>query len=201
MASKDEEQILVVPRAALMPDAVHGFRPGPAQEFVERVQTHGVFRRRGDVEQDPSIKQIIPYLMVRHGIRIFVFQRSASGGEARLHGKYSIGVGGHINRSDDVEGNADFLEAGLRRELEEELVLDARWRPRLVGVLNDDTNPVGAVHFGLVHVVEVDSPYIAVRESDTLSGRLADSDAVRGLYERMETWSQLILDAADPTRL
>ncbi len=200
MASKDAEQILVVPRAALMPDAVHGFRPGPAQEYVERVRAHGVFKRRGDVEQDPSIKQIIPYLMVRHGGRIFVFQRSAAGGEARLHGKYSIGVGGHINRS-DVEGDVDLLEAGLRRELEEELVVDARWRPRLVGVLNDDTNPVGGVHFGLVHVVDVDSPHIAVRESDTLTGRLADSDEVRGLYERMETWSQLILDAGDPVRL
>jgi len=143
MASKDAEQILVVPRAALMPDAVHGFRPGPAQEYVERVRAHGVFKRRGDVEQDPSIKQIIPYLMVRHGGRIFVFQRSAAGGEARLHGKYSIGVGGHINRS-DVEGDVDLLEAGLRRELEEELVVDAA--PEQVGEL-------AAVHGIVLHAL------------------------------------------------
>ncbi|MGH2398698.1 MAG: phosphoesterase [bacterium] len=201
MASKDAEQILVVPRAVLIPDdVVHGFRPGPAQQYVERVRAHGVFRRRGDVEQDPSIKQIIPYLMVRHSERLFVVQRSAAGGEARLHGKHSIGVGGHVNRN-DVEGDADLLEAGLRRELEEELIVGAPWRPRLVGVLNDDTNPVGSVHFGLVHMVDVASPDIAVRESDTLTGRLMDSDEIRRLYERMETWSQLILDAGDPIRL
>jgi len=68
-------------------------------------------------------------------------------------------------------------------------------------VLNDDTNPVGSVHFGLVHVVDVEAPAIAVRESDTLSGWLTDPREVRALYERMETWSQLILDAGDPTRL
>lgn len=201
MASKDEEQILVVPRAVLMPDdAIHGFRPGTTEVYVDRVRAHGVFRRRGDMEQDPSMKQIIPYLMVRHDRQLFVVQRSTAGGEARLHGKHSIGLGGHINR-DDVEGDAGLLDAGLRRELEEELILRGPWRPRLVGVLNDDSNPVGSVHFGLVHVVDVGSPDIAVREADTLRGRLMNSDEVQSLYARMETWSQLILDRGDPIRL
>ncbi|HEU5297903.1 MAG TPA: phosphoesterase [bacterium] len=194
------EEILVVPRAALLPRSVHGFTTEGAGEYLTRIRDHAIFRRRGDVEQDPSLKQIIPYLVVRHRDRLFLFQRTASGGEARLHGKVSIGVGGHVNRS-DVEGADDVVEAGLRRELAEELVIGAAWRARLVGVLNDDTNPVGRVHFGLVHVVEVGSPSIAVRESDTLTGRLTDPAEARTLYERMETWSQLILDAADPMRL
>lgn len=201
MASKEEEQILVVPRAILIHgEVIHGFRPGPAEVYVDRVRAHGGFRRRGDVEQDPSIKQIIPYLMVRHDGRLFVVQRSSAGGEARLHGKYSLGVGGHINR-DDVEGDAGFPEAGLRRELEEELIVHGPWRPRLVGVLNDDSNSVGTVHFGLVYVVEVESPDVAVREADTLAGRLMSAQEVGSLYERMETWSQLILDRGDPIRL
>ena len=195
-----DEDILVVPRAALLSGAVHGFTTQGAADYVVRVRDRATFRRRGDMEHDPSMKQIIPYLIIRHRGRLFLFQRSAAGGEARLHGKFSIGVGGHINRS-DVEGAADVLDAGLRRELDEELVIDAPWRARLVGVLNDDTNPVGQVHFGLVHVVDVESPAITVRESDTLSGRLTDPREVRALYERMETWSQLILDAGDPMRL
>lgn len=194
------EQILVVPRAQLMPEPVDGFATRDVAAYLDRVRAHGVFRPRHEIEQDPSMKQIIPYLIVRHRERIFLFQRTSAGSEARLHGKYSIGVGGHINRG-DVEGATDLVAAGLRRELDEELLLAGPWRARLVGVLNDDTNPVGQVHFGLVHVVEVDSPEIAVRESDTLRGRLAQPDDVRGLYEQMETWSQLILDAGDVMRL
>lgn len=195
-----DEQILVVPRERLLPEPVHGFTTKEVADFLTRVRTHGTFRPRGQLEQDPSMKQIIPYLIVRHGERVFLFQRTISGGEERLHGKYSIGVGGHINRG-DVEGADDLVAAGLRRELDEELIVNGSWRARLVGVLNDDTNPVGQVHFGLVHVVDVDSPRILVRESDTLSGRLAGAQEIRQLYDRMETWSQLILDAADPVDL
>ncbi|TMJ01793.1 MAG: NUDIX hydrolase [Bacillati bacterium ANGP1] len=155
---------------------------------------------RAGVEEDPSFKQIIPYLLVRHRGRLFLVQRSTEGGETRLHGKYSIGVGGHINRG-DVEGAQDVIAAGLKRELEEELLIRGTWQARPVGVLNDDSNPVGQVHFGLVHVVEVDSPDISVRESDTLAGRLAALQDVRAVRGHMETWSRLILDAADPTTL
>jgi len=196
-----EEQILVVPRARLFTGpSVHGFTTASAAEYLARVRVHGTFRRRGDMEEDPSMKQIIAYMIVRHGTRLFLFQRTTAGGEPRLHGKFSIGVGGHINRP-DVGGAMDPVAAGLQRELEEELCIGGSWRTRLVGVLNDDTNAVGQVHFGLVHVVEVASADIAVRESDTLTGRLADGAELRDLYDRMETWSQLILDAADPATL
>jgi predicted NUDIX family phosphoesterase len=192
-----DEEILVVPRSLLLPEPVQGFSTEGAAEYLARVHAHARFMRRGDVEDDPSHKQIIPYLIVRHGPQLFLFQRAAAGGEARLHGKYSIGVGGHINRS-DVEGAADVVGAGLKREFEEELTVSRGWQARLAGVLNDDTNHVGRVHFGLVHVIDVETPDIAVREPDVLSGRLADYSEVLSLRDRMETWSQLILDAADP---
>lgn len=195
-----DEDILVVPRSLLLPEPVQGFSTEGAAQFLARVRAHAVFRRRGDIEDDPSHKQIIPYLIVRHGPRLFLFQRSAVGGEARLHGKYSIGVGGHINKS-DVEGAADVVGAGLKREFEEELVVSGRWQARRAGVLNDETNAVGRVHFGLVHIVVVDTADIAVKEPDVLAGRLADSSEVRALRDRMETWSQLILDAAEPAEL
>lgn len=195
-----DEEILVVPRARLLIDPVHGFSRHAAESSLACVRAHGVFRRRTEMEHDHSMKQIIPYLIVRHDRRLFLFQRSSAGSEMRLHGKYSIGVGGHIDRS-DVEGASDVIDAGLRRELLEELIIRGTWRARLVGVLNDDTTNVGQVHFGLVHVVDVDTPNIAIRETDALSGRLVDAAEVRALRDRMETWSQLILDAVDPTEL
>src|SRR5690606_28383021 len=111
---------------------------------------------------------------------------------ARLHGKASIGVGGHLNPVDDGE---DPLMSGLRREWDEELVAD--WEPEftLVGLLNDDSNRVGAVHLGVVFTVEADGRRVAVRERDKLTGEFVEPDAVRAAWDRLETWSQLVADA------
>lgn len=195
-----DEEILVVPRHLLLPRPVHGFTTSGIQEYRSRVLTYGEFRLRSEMEHDPSMKQIIAYAIVRYDSKIFSFQRSTGGGEIRLHGKFSVGVGGHINRS-DVEGAADVVDAGLRRELLEELVVRSPWRPRIVGALNDDSNPVGQVHFGLVHVVDLESPEVEVREAHSLSGRLVDRAELQQLHDRMETWSQFIFAAVDPLTL
>ncbi len=201
MIGETVEEVLVVPRVALFHQRrVSGFETHDLSGFLAAIAHHKSFRPRAQVEEDASLKQIIPYMLVRHRTQLFLFQRAPSGGEARLHGKYSIGVGGHINRR-DVEGAADPVAAGLRRELGEELRIEAQWQARLVGVLNDESNAVGEVHFGLVHVIEVERPAVSVREAGALSGRLVDPQEVRALRDRMETWSQLILDAADPMAL
>lgn len=200
-----DEKILVVPRAILLPEGLRGFRAGPVDEYVQQIRRHGEFRRRGEVEEDPSLKQIIPYLIVRHGERIFLFRRLRRGGERRLRGLYSIGVGGHIARGDmeagDVPHAGDLLHAGLLRELREELIVSGDLNVRPVGVLNDEENPVGQVHFGLVYVVETEHPEVRVREAGRLRGHLATAAEVQEAHPRMETWSRLILDAADPFAL
>lgn len=190
-----DEQILVVPRADLFWNGpFRGVSSVGLDEYLARVRQFGFFRRRGDVEDDPSLKQIIPYLVVQSSGRYMLFQRTQAGGEGRLHGLYSIGVGGHVARA-DVDGEDDVVAAGLRRELDEELIVDGPWTARLAGVLNDDENAVGQVHFGLVHVVNVPSGRVAIRETDRLTGRLAGIGEVRAVYAQMETWSQLVLDA------
>jgi predicted NUDIX family phosphoesterase len=190
-----DEEILVVPRADLFwRGPFRGVTADGLDEYLARVRRHGVFRRRGDVEEDPSLKQIIPYLIVQSGDRYMLFQRTRAGGEARLHNLYSIGVGGHIAKG-DVDGARDLVAVGLRRELEEELRLAGTWSVRLIGVLNDDETAVGQVHFGLVHLVEVLSGDVAIQETDRLTGRLAPTDEVRSVYAQMETWSQLVLDS------
>jgi predicted NUDIX family phosphoesterase len=190
-----EEQILVVPRSALFSrGSFRGVSTDGLDEYYARVRQHGFFKRRGDVEDDPSLKQIIPYLVVSQDGRVMLFQRTNRGGEGRLHGLFSIGVGGHVAQG-DAPGPADAVREGMRRELEEELSLAGGWSARLVGVLNDDDNPVGQVHFGLVHVVDVPTGPVTIRETDRLTGRLASSAEVHEAYSRMETWSQLVVDA------
>ena len=113
--------------------------------------------------------------------------------ERRLRHLYSLGVGGHIN-PEDVAGAADPIEAGLRREWEEEVVYSGRFSTRLLGAINDETTPVGRVHVGLIFLVDGDRPEISIREVDKLAGALFELDAMRSYYLDMESWSQLIFD-------
>lgn len=190
-----DEHILVVPREELFwRGGFRGVDTDGLGEYLARIRLQGIFRRRGDVEDDPALKQIIPYLVVHSGGRYLLLRRTRAGGESRLHDLYSIGVGGHIVR-EDVDGATDVIAAGLRRELEEELLIDGDWSARPVGVLNDDANRVGQVHFGLVHLVDVPSGQVAIRETERLTGRLAPPGEIRAVYAEMETWSQLVVDA------
>jgi len=155
------------------------------------LRAHGSFMDRPRAEADPAFKQLIPYVVVRDGARTLLMERTDAGGDPRLFRKASIGVGGHLN---PVDGDEDPLMAGLQREWAEELVAD--WDPefRLVGLLNDDSNPVGSVHLGVVFVVEADGRPVAVRERDKLTASWADGGELRAAAERMETWSRLVVD-------
>ena len=190
------EQVLTLPRA-MVPGGCdfHGIRPGDEatlEALRAAVAAYGLYVERPLAEEDPGRKQLIPYVVVRDGERVFLMERSDAGGDRRLHGKASIGVGGHLNPVDHGE---DALMAGLRREWDEELVAD--WSPefRLVGLLNDDSNPVGAVHLGVVFAVEAAGRAVEVREREKLSGSFVAPGAVRAAWDRLETWSQLVAGA------
>jgi predicted NUDIX family phosphoesterase len=188
------ELVLVLPRDAVPGGcAFRGLRVVDADALArlhEAVAAHARYLPRSEAEEDPSFKQLIPYVVVRDRGRIFLMERTRAGGDPRLHLKATIGVGGHLN---PVDGGADPLMDGLRREWEEEL--DAAFEPtfELAGFLNDDTNAVGAVHLGVVFTVEARGT-VEVRERDKLSGRFADADEVRAAWDRLETWSQLTLE-------
>jgi predicted NUDIX family phosphoesterase len=184
-----DERVFVVPRS-IVPHAAewHGLRTDGLDTFVATVERDGHYERRAEMERDPSFKQIIPYLVLRDGDRYFLMQRTTAGGDARLHGLYSIGVGGHLN-----PGDGGVL-GGLAREWHEELVADFLPEFRLVALLNDDTTPVGAVHLGAVYVADVAGRPVAIRETDKLRGRFADPVEVAAVVERMETWSRLAFE-------
>ncbi len=187
------ERVLVLPRSGVPGGCdFHGIRKADAAALVTlraAVATRGRYLDRATAEVDPNHKQLIPYVVVRDGARVFLMDRTDAGGDPRLHGKASIGVGGHLNPVDQGE---DALMAGLRREWTEEL--EADWEPtfRLIGLLNDDSNPVGAVHLGVVFVVDAAGRRVDVREHEKLIGAFAGADAVAAAWDRLETWSQLV---------
>jgi predicted NUDIX family phosphoesterase len=167
-------------------------------ELTARIRARGFFVERRHAETDATLKQIIPYCVVVRGDAVFLTRRTAKGGDARLHGKRSIGVGGHVN---PVDG-ADVLALGLRREIDEELAIGGPWDVRVVGVLNDDSTDVGSVHVGLAHVVTVaPGTEVAVRETENLVGGFTPvADLVRLCRDErasFETWSALLVDRID----
>ncbi|MEO6797326.1 MAG: NUDIX hydrolase [Candidatus Dormibacter sp.] len=188
------EDVLVVPRSSLfLGDEWVGFRDADLAGLLGRVRSHYRFRPRKEVEEDPTEPQIIPYVVFRHQDRYFLTHRLRRSSERRLRHLYSLGVGGHIN-PEDVAGAADPIDAGLRREWEEEVVYRGGFEYRLIGAINDQTTPVGRVHVGLIFLVEGDRPEISIREVDKLAGTLLPLDAMRSYYLDMESWSQLIFD-------
>jgi predicted NUDIX family phosphoesterase len=189
------EEVFVVPRAAIADAAGwYGIRTDDLDAFVEALEREGRFGPRPAMEVDPSFKQIIPYLVLRDAERYFLMRRTKAGADARLHDRYSIGVGGHINPEDgDVDG-------GLRREWQEEI--DADFVPdfRPLGLLNDDDNAVGAVHLGLVYEADTGGRPVAIRELDKLEGRFATVEEVAAVADRLETWSALLFDYLEQSR-
>ncbi len=141
------------------------------------------------MEADPSFKQVIPYLVLRDRDRYFLMRRTRAGGDARLHDHWSIGVGGHLNPGDED------LDGGLRREWSEELVADFVPDFRFIGLLNDDTTPVGQVHLGAVFVADAAGRPVSIREIDKLSGAFATPAEVAAVAADLETWSRLVFDA------
>jgi predicted NUDIX family phosphoesterase len=184
------ELVYVVPRVAVLGQhGWHGLMTRDLDLFVESIARIGDFRLRPEMERDPSWKQIIPYLVLRDGPHYFLMRRTRAGADHRLHDRYSIGVGGHLNPGDGG------LDRGLLREWQEELVADFVPEFRLVGLLNDDTTDVGSVHLGVVYVAEADGHPVSVRETDKLTGSFAQPAEVARLAGSLETWSVLVFEA------
>jgi predicted NUDIX family phosphoesterase len=185
------ERVLVVPRALVMPAEWRGvLADRTAMDHVlGAVAAHGRFEPRDEMEHDPGFKQIIPYLVLRDGGRWFLMRRTRAGGDARLHDRWSIGVGGHLNPGDDDLGQ------GLLREWREELVADFVPVFEPFALLNDDEDPVGAVHLGVVVLADAGGRPVTVREVAKLSGSFASTDEVNAVHDALETWSQLAFDA------
>ena len=190
------ERVLVIPRTAIPDEAGWlGLRTDGLDAFLDTVASVGRFEPRDAMEVDPSHKQLIPYLVLRDGVRYFLMRRTRAGGDVRLHDRWSIGVGGHLN-----PGDTDLF-GGLRREWREELVAD--FEPAFVplALLNDDSTAVGAVHLGVVFVADATGRPVEVRETDKLEGRFAEPSEVAAVVDDLETWSRIVFEALESAGL
>lgn len=167
-----------------------------ADRYLGELLAPGVakFLPRPEMEIDPSFKQIIPYVIFKCGDQIFRYTRGKSQGEARLHAKRSIGVGGHVDEPDaDGRATLDAYEMALRRELDEEVAIQSPGIMSRIGLINDDSTPVGQVHLGVVHLYELERPEVIPREEGLAEAGFVSLDELRGDFERLETWSQIAL--------
>jgi predicted NUDIX family phosphoesterase len=187
--SEPGELVLVVPRRAVIAEpGWKGVRTYGIEAFLRIVAADGLFAPRAAMEENTAFKQVIPYLVLRDVERYFLMRRTRAGGDARLHDLWSIGVGGHLN-----PGDGD-LPGGLLREWNEEVVADFVPEFRLVGLLNDDTTPVGRVHLGAVYVADAAGRAVEIRETDKLTGAFASPAEVAAVAKDLETWSRLVFD-------
>jgi predicted NUDIX family phosphoesterase len=186
-----KEQILVIPTT--LAQALCPAKFGPPSPILENViMDNHSFREREEAETNLAFKQVIPYILVRYKDQYVMTQRTSQQQETRLHNLYSIGQGGHVN-DQDFKGKDPILE-GLMRELREEFVLAPEYGCTLVGLINDDSNDVGKVHFALVYELRVSGVLLEVAEKGKHVAQWADITKLRAYYDRMENWSKIVLD-------
>ncbi len=209
------EFIHVVPREKLFQESTpHGFVAfdGDFSEggFMAILEREGFFVERAYAERTPALKQPIPYCLVIKEDQVFLLTRSKQGGETRLHNKLSIGVGGHVEpvdlpTSEELELHPDWNrrnpipKAALREATLEELEIEGDFKLKTVGLINDDTNPVGSVHIGIVMLLIVDGS-VRVRETEQLSGKFVSLDELKQFARdgaNLETWSSLLVPELD----
>lgn len=199
MSKYNGEQVLVVPRSLFDKEgSFHGVKSG-AESYLNAFLAPGTafFMDRDEAEKNPGYKQLIPYAIFTHKGKVLHYTRGGSSGEARLHDKGSIGIGGHINPVDNKEGEQGLSTymAGVEREIKEELVIGGNYTQSVVGLINDDSNEVGAVHLGIIHRFELDSDDVRANETAIANLSFLTPAELREpvLYDRLETWSQLCL--------
>lgn len=206
MSKYKGEKVLVVPRALF--DEVgsfHGVKYG-ADAYLDKFLAPGnaFFMDRGEAELDPTHKQLIPYAIFTYGDKILHYTRGGSGGEARLHDKGSIGIGGHINPVDwqGAEQGMSTYMAGVERETKEELNIQDAYTQSVIGLINDDSNEVGAVHLGVIHQFELSSEQVTSNEDAIAKLTFYTLGELRNpvLFDKLETWSQLCLLALEQGR-
>ncbi len=166
-------------------------------EVLKRIIQDGLFCKRSELEEDPSFKQIIPYAIISNKESFCIFKRTSGQTEKRLHNKFSLGVGGHMNPSNSKESKEQYLINELKRELFEEvkllnacLIEDIEF----IGFINDDTISVGRVHIGLLYNIHVSNKDVIINETDKMTADWIEKPDLAEFYKGMETWTKITFD-------
>ena len=195
-----QEQVLVVERKVIEEIGMFEGLAFDIERYLKEIFVPGVprFMPRSEAEDNPSFKQLIPYVIMAHEGKCLSYVRGKKAGEKRLVAKRSIGIGGHINPVDNMPlFNVDYYEtylAAVKREVEEEVIVKTDHTDSIVALLNDESNEVGKVHLGIVHYWELDAPNVEKREQMITQMSFMSSEELQQVRDTLETWSQKCLD-------
>lgn len=164
------KEILVVKTDKLFINYFQGFKSINEKDYLPIILKNFEYQERNEaLENNAGFKQLINYIFIINPKtkKIFAYKRdkkySQDYKEMRLHNKISLGIGGHI----DKEDSGDVIYDSMLRELEEEVVMEKYSRPKIVGFINDDSEMVGKVHFGVVSILETEQE-VSSREGDEI---------------------------------
>jgi predicted NUDIX family phosphoesterase len=189
-----EEYVLVFPTQLL--DQIGGFQ-GISFELNKYLDSilnpaNYTYLKRKDAETNPAFKQLIPYALLHCGNDVFVYRRGKLLAEKRLLGNYSLGIGGHISVTDPGLFGTKY-EDGLKREIHEEVVIESPYTQRIVALINDDSNEVGKVHFGIVHALALEKPLVKPREKSINETKFLSLGELEKNIDGFENWSKICI--------
>ncbi len=199
MEDSSTKEIMVVERGVLLKKRTfQGFSPAGGYDYESLVLKHYHYSPRWEVEDNPNLKQPIAYCIIVNPVekRIFAYKRAEEEGhyeEKRLRGKWSLGIGGHIDRIDQTSSNP--IQASLLRELSEEISWSEPFEPHILGYINDDADMVGKVHFGLLYVLDTKALEIKPRSKEITESRMVTVDEWHEMLHLgesgIEGWSRI----------
>jgi len=195
------ENVLVIKRGLL--DELGGFQGlnFEPERYLKAILSRGsnFFIQRSEAEINPAYKQIIPYALISFENTVLYYVRGKKAGEQRLVAKGSIGIGGHMNETDESLFAMDeqAYRAGVEREVNEEIKIDAPFEDRIVALLNDDSTEVGRVHLGIVHIFKLKQPKVQKREAMITGLSVLTKEELMARCESLETWSQICLNSLE----
>ncbi len=189
-----EEHVLVFPASLL--NQVGSFQglSFELEKFTDTILNpkNHIYIKRKEAEINPTYKQLIPYAILHCNGKIFVYRRGKLLAEKRLFDFYSIGVGGHISICDPGLFGATY-EDGLKREINEEVYLESGYTQRIAAVLNDDSNEVGKVHFGIVHILDLEKASVKPREKSINETKFRNPNELQKDIDHFENWSKICI--------
>ncbi len=200
---KEVEQVLVIPMMLIKYKMLGNLKPGLTYFIGGEGQNvdwfrwyidpqYSEFKPRPEMEVNESFRQLIPYVVFVCGDQVYSYQRMKGQGESRLHGKKSIGIGGHIN---PIDGTDNPYMAGLLRELNEEVSIASKLKRHLmVGLINDESSAVGRVHLGILHIIELEQPELTTVDNSMLDLGFESIHQLGAKKQEFEVWSQIVID-------
>lgn len=161
--------------------------------------SNNFFIHRELAEDDPTHKQIIPYAIFKYGDKFLKYLRGKKSGEQRLASKSSIGIGGHINQDDFNSSSLekDTYLTGIEREINEELIINCDYNNLPIALINDDSNDVGKVHLGVVHLFDLENDQVEAGEANIENLEFLSIDDLLREKDNLESWSQICVDHLD----